>query len=777
MIKSHIPGFPRIGAQRELKFALERHWRGEIAQADLLQVAAELRLAHWQTQIDHELDFITVGDFSLYDHVADHIALFGCTPTRFQQDKGTALDDYFHMVRGKRPNTSDCGCHQDTFALEMTKWFDTNYHYMVPEFDPDTRFSLNADGLLEQLAQARKLNHPIKVTLLGPITFLLLGKSKQAGFDPLQHLPALTEHYAVLLEQLKAAGAQWVQLDEPVLGLDLPATTLARFEPTYNALKRSGLPVLLGTYFSELEGHISQVCKLPVDGLHLDCIRGLNDLPAVLDWLPNYKVLSLGLVDGRNIWKTDLAQALGHLTAAFDSSKNEVWVSSSCSLLHCPYTLADDKGIEPAVRNWLSGAHEKLDELRLLKQAGSASLLGKTLNPEIASDLEKHQQAVAQRKQSEWVHKPAVKARLAAAEHLPFSRQSPFKVRKAAQQARFKLPLFPSTTIGSFPQTQEIRALRGRLKAGLIDQHAYDSEIRKAIADCIHKQEVLGLDVLVHGEPERNDMVEFFGERLEGFTFSANGWVQSYGSRCVKPPILYGDVSRPAPMTVQTSVYAQSLSKKPVKGMLTGPVTILQWSFVRDDQARSTTAKQIALAMADEVQDLERAGIGMIQIDEPAYREGLPLRKKDQLHYLDWATQAFRISASSVKDDTQIHTHMCYAEFNDILPNIAAMDADVITIETSRSDMELIRGFGAFRYPNDIGPGVYDIHSPRVPAVSEIVRLMQKAAEVIDPSQLWINPDCGLKTRAWPETLEALRVMMHATHALRTMYQNVKLCA
>ncbi|GLR26445.1 5-methyltetrahydropteroyltriglutamate--homocysteine S-methyltransferase [Limnobacter litoralis] len=777
MIKTHIAGYPRIGAQRELKFALEKHWRGEISQRELLDTATALRLAHWQTQIDQGLDFITVGDFSLYDHVADHIALFGCIPPRFRHEEGSPLDNYFHMVRGKRPKASQCACHADTFALEMTKWFDTNYHYMVPEFDDETRFNLHAEALLDQLAQAKLLQHPIKITLIGPITLLLLGKSKQPDFEPLNLLDALVDQYTTLLGQLKQAGAQWVQLDEPVLGLDLPASTLALFDSTYNSLKRGGLPILLGTYFSELEGHISQACKLPVDGLHLDCVRGLKDLPAVLDWLPNYKVLSLGLVDGRNIWKTDLEQALKHVTAAFDSGKNEVWLSSNCSLLHCPYTLADDTGVLPAVRNWLSGAIEKLGEIELLKQAANALLHGKALSTETATALARHQAAVAERHSSNWVHKPAVKARVKATEGLSFSRQSPFKVRRAVQQQRFNLPAFPTTTIGSFPQTADIRALRKRLKAGLIDQNAYDTEIRNAIADCIQKQEVLGLDVLVHGEPERNDMVEFFGERLDGFAFSANGWVQSYGSRCVKPPILYGDVSRPAPMTVDTSVFAQSLSKRPVKGMLTGPVTILQWSFVRDDQARSETAKQIALAIADEVIDLECAGIGMIQIDEPAYREGLPLRKKDQAAYLDWATLAFRISACGVKDETQIHTHMCYAEFNDILPNIAAMDADVITIETSRSDMELLRGFGEFSYPNDIGPGVYDIHSPRVPAVGELVRLMQKAAEVIDPAQLWINPDCGLKTRGWPETLEALHVMMQAAKTLRTLHQNVKLCA
>lgn len=768
MIKTHILGFPRIGENRELKFALESHWRGETSEEALRETAHELRLKHWQTQIDSGLDFITVGDFAYYDQMADHIQLLGCEPARFGfKQEQSKLQRYFTMVRGKSTENNSCNHVHETWALEMTKWFDTNYHYMVPEFTADTVFKAHTASLVEQIEQAKTLKHPIKVSLIGPLTFLHQGKSKQAGFDQIDLLEHLLPVYGQILAELKAHGIEWVQLDEPILGLDLPGTYLAAFERSYLQLKGSGVKILLATYFSTTQGQTSAVCKLPVDGLHIDCVRAQEDLPLILDWLPNYKVLSLGLIDGRNIWKTDLQAALHQIVKTFDAGKNEVWLAPSCSLLHVPFRFNNDFTVNPQVLPWLAGALEKLEEIELLKQAAKTQLQGKTLTGALAGLWNEHQHTVKQRTNSPLLNNPEVKSRLAALAPKADQRNSEFSVRQKLQRERFDLPAYPTTTIGSFPQTKNIRNLRARFKKGELDETTYWQHISQEIRQAIEFQERIGLDVLVHGEAERNDMVEYFGEQLEGFTFSANGWVQSYGSRCVKPPILFGDVARPKPMTVDVAHFAQSLSEKPVKGMLTGPVTILQWSFVRNDQARATTALQIALAIRDEVADLEQAGIGMIQIDEPAYREGLPLRKARWDEYLNWASKAFRISASPVNDDTQIHTHMCYSEFNDILPAIAAMDADVITIETSRSDMELLRGFGEFHYPNEIGPGVYDIHSPRVPGQDEIVRLIRKAAQVIPPENLWVNPDCGLKTRGWEETEAALAVMVKATQELR----------
>ncbi len=768
MIRTHTLGFPRIGENRELKFALESHWRGHTTEENLRSTAHGLRLKHWQAQIDSGLDFITVGDFSFYDQMADHIQLLGCEPERFGfKEEQSKLQRYFTMVRGK--STENHGCKQvhETWALEMTKWFDTNYHYMVPEFTSSTIFKAHTASLIEQINEAKALDHPIKVSLIGPLTFLFLGKSKQAGFEQFALLDTLLPVYSQILAELKAQGIEWVQIDEPILGLDLPGHYLAAFERSYLQLRSSGVKILLATYFSSTQGHTSAVCKLPVDGLHLDCVRAADDLPVVLDWLPNYKVLSLGLIDGRNIWKTDLQKALSAVQKTFEAGKGEVWLAPSCSLLHVPYRFDNDATVNPQVKPWLAGAIEKLQELELLKHASRAHLQGKALAGGLASLWHEQQATVSARAQSPLLNNPDVKQRASQLNDNADTRHSAFSIRQAKQNERFKLPAFPTTTIGSFPQTASIRGLRAKLRKGELDSETYQTQISHEIRQAIRFQERLGLDVLVHGEAERNDMVEYFGEQLEGFTFSANGWVQSYGSRCVKPPILFGDVRRPAPMTVDVARFAQSLSDKPVKGMLTGPVTILQWSFVRNDQPRSDTALQIALAIRDEVADLEAAGIGMIQIDEPAYREGLPLRRAQWATYLDWASKVFRISASAVRDETQIHTHMCYSEFNDILPAIAAMDADVITIETSRSDMELLRGFGEFKYPNEIGPGVYDIHSPRVPSKDEIVRMLKKAMEVIPAQNLWVNPDCGLKTRGWEETEKALAVMIQATRQIR----------
>lgn len=751
MIQTHILGFPRIGAQRELKTALERHWRGEIDVDALDAVGSELRARHWAIQRDSGLDRVTVGDFAFYDHLAQHIQMFGCEPARFGFEPGDPeLARYFTMARGGGQP-----------ALEMTKWFDTNYHYLVPEFNAQTTFRLASRRLLDEVAQAQALGHKAKPVILGPLSFLWLGKEKQAGFDRLDLLDALLPAYTELLTRLGAAGVQWVQIDEPILGLDLTPSWTAAFERAYRALQTADVSLLLATYFSPLEGQLELACKLPVAGLHVDAVRAGHELPRLLNRLPADRELSIGIVDGRNIWRTDLDRALATLRSALKRRGHRLWLAPSCSLLHVPMSLSDDTAVDAELRSWLAGACEKLAELQLLKRA---LIEGDTaVRPELALA----RAAVASRAASPRVRNPAVGQRTSGLEPCAERRSAAFPDRQKRQRQRLHLPAFPTTTIGSFPQTLGIRAARAAFKRGELAESTYREAMQREIAHAVKTQEELGLDVLVHGEAERNDMVEYFGEQLEGFAFTANGWVQSYGSRCVKPPVLFGDVSRPQAMTVGWTVYAQSLTKQPVKGMLTGPVTILQWSFVRDDQPRADTALQIALAIRDEVADLERAGIAVIQIDEPAFREGLPLRRAAWPAYLQWATRAFRVASSSVADDTQIHTHMCYAEFNDILPHIAAMDADVITIETSRSGMELLRGFGEFSYPNEIGPGVYDIHSPRVPTSDDMVRLMEKAAAVIPPAHLWVNPDCGLKTRGWPETEAALRNMVKAARTLR----------
>ena len=757
-IHTHTLGFPRIGARRELKAALEAYWRGDIDAAGLEDTGRVLRARHWQLQADAGLDLVTVGDFALYDQMADHIALFGCEPARFGFDGSEpALARAFAMARGDRDNDDACcgGAHR-SHALDMTKWFDTNYHYLVPEFDGATSFALNAERLLGQVQEARALGHAVKVALIGPLTFLWLGKA-HGGLERLDLLAQLLPVYSALLAQLKQAGAAWVQVDEPILGLDLPPAWRNAFEACYWQLSQSGAQLMLATYFSPLEENLSLACKLPVAGLHVDGVRARQELVSVCDWLPVPKVLSVGIVDGRNIWRTDLDQAASVLAPLLARRGGQLWLAPSCSLLHVPYSLADEDQLDAELRSWMAFATEKLGELGQLKAA---------LNGDPAA-LDASRAAIASRARSSRVHSDQVAQALAALRPDADQRRSPFAQRQLLQRARLGLPDFPTTTIGSFPQTGAIRAARAGFKNGSVGAAEYEQAMRAEISHAIGRQQALGLDVLVHGEAERNDMVEYFGEQLDGFAFTRYGWVQSYGSRCVKPPIIFGDVARPRAMTVGWTVHAQSVASKPVKGMLTGPVTILQWSFVRDDQPRSLTALQIALAMRAEVADLERAGIAIIQIDEPALREGLPLRRARWDDYLAWATRAFRVTAAVADDATQIHTHMCYAEFNDILPQIAALDADVITIETSRSDMALLDGFAAFRYPNQIGPGVYDIHSPRVPGVDQMERLLRKAAQVIPAAQLWVNPDCGLKTRGWAETETALANMVAAARRLR----------
>lgn len=756
MARSHVLGYPRIGAKRELKFAVEAFWRGESDAAQLQAACDALRRARWQAQRDAGLSLVTAGDFSTYDPLLDQSVLLGALPARFGFDAARlAPAQYFELARGNAGQP----------AMEMTKWFDTNYHYLVPELGPDTRFEAGGDGLFAQVAQAQSLGHAAKPVLTGPLTWLHLAKSHVAGFDRLALMPALVRRFVQVLSTLRDQGVDWVQIDEPALCGDLDARWLAAADSAYRglgeALGDEGPRLLLATYFDSAAEHAGRVARWPVHGVHIDLVRAPQQLATWRATLPPGRVLSAGIVDGRNVWRTDLRRALQTLAPLHEALGDRLWVSASCSLAHVPVSLAAERRLDPGVRSWLAFADEKLAELQLLTRALNDG------EGAVAEALAASDNAAASRRDSRRVHQPLVKKRLAAITPAMSERHAPFARRIAVQRAALKLPPLPTTTIGSFPQTAAIRQARAAFKRGEIGELDYLHRMRAEIRDAVDRQAALGLDVLVHGEPERNDMVEYFGEQLWGYAFTDHGWVQSYGSRCVKPPILYGDVHRPAPMTVETTRYAQSLTDKPMKGMLTGPVTMLQWSFVRDDQPRETTALQLALAIRDEVADLERAGIAIIQIDEPAFREGLPLKPRDWGAYLDWAVRAFKLAACAVGDATQIHTHMCYSEFNDILPAIAALDADVITIETSRSAMELLDGFGRFDYPNEIGPGVYDIHSPRVPDAASMLKLLERACEVIPPQRLWVNPDCGLKTRGWAETEAALAQMVQAAKAMR----------
>lgn len=759
MVTTHNLGFPRIGRRRELKFALEGYWRGELSRDTLIDTGAHLRARHWSQQ--QQLDWLPVGDFSFYDQVLDMSALLGHLPARAGVAAGSAadLDNYFRIARG-RSQAQDC-C--PVSAGEMTKWFDTNYHYIVPEFSADTPFALHADTLLAQLAEARAQGHAGKPVIIGPVTYLALGKSVD-GSDPLALLPKLLPVYAELLEQLAAAGAEWVQIDEPILVTELDTRWHHAFNLAYHQLKVAPVKILLASYFGTLNENRYLAANLPVAGLHVDAIRGRSDVLPLLNLLPEHRVLSLGVIDGRNIWKTDLAATLDWLEPLAERLGERLWLAPSCSLLHVPMDLASETTLDADIRAWLAFAVQKLDELDTLAQALNHG------RHRVRAALADNAAALAARRSSTRVHKAAVKAAVAAIRPALGQRHSAFAQRAQVQAQVLPLPAFPTTTIGSFPQTGRIREARRRYRAGELDRSGYEAAMREEIAECIRQQETLDLDVLVHGEAERNDMVEYFGEQLDGFAFSRFGWVQSYGSRCVKPPILFGDVSRPQPMTVAWTRYAQSLTSRPLKGMLTGPVTLLNWSFVRDDQPRAVTCQQLALAIREEVKDLEAAGIRIIQIDEAALREGLPLRRDQWPTYLHWAIEAFRLSANGVRDDTQIHTHMCYSNFNDIMAAIAAMDADVITIETSRSHLSLLDAFDAHHYPNAIGPGVYDIHSPNTPSSTEIVERMTAAAQRIPAERLWVNPDCGLKTRQWDEVLPALQSMVAAARQLRTSH-------
>jgi len=759
MAKIHNLGFPRIGAQRELKFALERYWKGEDSAEQLELLAQSLRQENWLRQQQAGLDYIPVGDFSFYDQVLDTSFLLGNLPQRYQTDQSLSdLNQYFRVARGRCPDSTA----SDVRAAEMTKWFDTNYHYLVPEFDQHTHFKLAPERLLSQIREAQALIqiHKVKPVILGPLSYLWLGKSVGAT-QALNLLPSLLPVYSELFARLTNLGVEWLQVDEPILSLDLPGSWKKAFESTYHQLQRRDLKLLLATYFGPLEDNLGNISHLPIEGLHIDTVRGGDEIITVLDKLSAYKTLSLGVIDGRNIWRTDLNQCLQWLQPIHDKLGDRLWLAPSCSLLHVPVDLAPETALPEDLHSWLAFAQQKLEELQILSRA-----LNKGVDA-VANELDANASAIFSRRHSTLVTQPAVQQAFASLGDDSFHRDEPFAQRRQLQQQVLALPAFPTTTIGSFPQTAEIRHQRQQLREGAISQEAYQTAMEAEIRHCVSEQETLGLDVLVHGEAERNDMVEYFGEQLEGYGFTRFGWVQSYGSRCVKPPIIFGDVSRPAAMTVEWTRYAQSQTRKPVKGMLTGPVTMLQWSFVRDDQPRASTAYQIGLALQQEVLDLERAGTLVIQMDEPALREGLPLRQKHWQQYLAWATRAFRLSVFGVKPATQIHTHMCYAEFNDIIEAIADLDADVITIETSRSAMKLLEAFIEFRYPNDIGPGVYDIHSPNQPTQTAIEQLLGKAAAHIPAERLWVNPDCGLKTRQWDEVRPALKAMIDAAKTLR----------
>ncbi|MCG7864551.1 MAG: 5-methyltetrahydropteroyltriglutamate--homocysteine S-methyltransferase [Candidatus Thiodiazotropha endolucinida] len=754
MVTTHHLGLPRIGTKRELKFALEAYWRGELDQRELEQTAFKIRRDNLLLQ--SRLDMLTVGDFSLYDQVLDSSFLFGNIPPRFRQEAGiTTLDDYFQVARG--------ASNQDTppvAAAEMTKWFDTNYHYIVPEFQHTTEFRLAIDTLLTRITETGTDPRRIKPVIIGPVTYLWLGKSKD-GSDKLDLLQRLLPIYADLLTQLAAAGVEWVQIDEPILVTELSATWQHALRNSYYQLQNSPVKLLLTTYFGQLRENLQLACELPVAGLHIDASRQQEEVSRIIDWLPMHKILSLGIIDGRNIWKSDLNAILAWLEPIHSRLRQRLWIAPSCSLLHVPLDLEREQKLDPEIKSWCSFGKQKLIELELIATALNRG------RDSVSAELENNANALLTRKRSQRVIVPSVHQRMAEITPPMAQRRSPYEVRSQVQAQRLNLPPLPTTTIGSFPQTGSIRQCRRDYRNGKLTWNSYKKAMKQEIAYYIRQQEEIGLDVLVHGEAERNDMVEYFGEQLDGFAITEHAWVQSYGSRCVKPPIIYGDIERHHCMTGEWTDYAQSLTTKPLKGMLTGPVTMLNWSFVRDDQPRATTCLQLALALRDEVLDLEQAGIAIIQIDEAALREGLPLRRSEWQGYLKWATHAFGVCANGVQDSTQIHTHMCYSEFNDIIGAIAAMDADVITIETSRSDMELLEVFEAFDYPNAIGPGVYDIHTPNIPSLDEMMTLMRQAMQRIPADRLWINPDCGLKTRGWQEVVPALEAMQRAAGLLR----------
>jgi 5-methyltetrahydropteroyltriglutamate--homocysteine methyltransferase len=765
MALSNVAGFPRIGAERELKFATEGYWRGEVAEAELLEVAKRIRLDNWRFMQGAGIDLIPSNDFSLYDQVLDTIALVGAVPDRYGHGPGrVGLDTYFAMARGRQADGVD------VTAMEMTKWFDTNYHYIVPELGPDTSFSLSSTKPFDEHAEAmEELGIDTVPVLVGPVSFLLLGKSADGvseNFDRLGLLEPLLEVYGELIERLAGQGATWVQLDEPCFVEDRSERELDALRLAYEELARvhERTRICVKTYFDHVGDAYGVLRDLPVEGIGLDLHRGPQNVERIANeggledqWL------FAGIVDGRNVWINELEHSLDLLGGLRDRC-DELVVTTSCSLLHTPLDLNAEPAsdvLDDELRSWMAFARQKVGEVVTLARG-----LGEGREA-IATELDANDRALEDRRISQRTRNPEVRQRVEALTEADARRQSAFETRREAQRARLQLPLFPTTTIGSYPQTAEIRQARAALREGELDQAAYHGRMRSEVERVISFQEDVGLDVLVHGEPERNDMVQYFAEQMEGYVFTQNAWVQSYGSRYVRPPILFGDVSRPTPMTTDWIAFAQSLTSKPVKGMLTGPVTMLQWSFVRDDQERSETCEQLALAIRDEVGDLEAQGTKVIQVDEPAIREGLPLRRDRWSEYLEWAVHCFRIATSGVNDETQIHTHMCYSDFGDIMEQIQQMDADVLLIEAARSRMELLQDWERTGYELEIGPGVYDIHSPRVPPAEEMAELLQAAARVLPPEQLWVNPDCGLKTRAWPETEAALRNLVQAARQVR----------
>jgi 5-methyltetrahydropteroyltriglutamate--homocysteine methyltransferase len=752
-------GFPRMGVHRELKKSLESYWAGKASATELEQSAAGLRERQWQLQAGFGIDHVPSGDFSLYDHVLDTAVMVGAVPERYQVGPGTSLlDRYFAMARGGALEG------RSVTALEMTKWFDTNYHYLVPELSAGQRFSLSSDRLVGELRQAAALGIATRPVLLGPLSFLMLSKYLGARGSSLDLLPGLCEVYAELLTSLQGAGAKWAQVDEPVLGLDLDERQRASFAFAYAALRDAvpQLQLLVATYFTGLGDNLPTALALPIDALHLDAVADPAQVNVALDQVPATMALSLGVVDGRNVWRTDLDAVLTRLEAARRVlGPDRLLVAPSCSLLHLPVDLSSETSLDPELRSWLAFATERLGEVRALVRGLNEG------REAIEDELADAASTLTSRALSPLAHDPTVARRLEEYDPALLHRSSAYKVRAGAQKAQLGLPVLPTTTVGSFPQTPALRSLRAQFRSGGVDHETYEAGLRTYIDECVAFQVEAGLDVLVHGEPERTDMVEYFGELLDGCAVTANGWVQSYGSRCVKPPIICGDIKRPAPMTVRWASYAQSLTDRPMKGMLTGPITILQWSFVRNDQPRSVTARQLAFAIRDEVADLEAAGIRVIQIDEPALREGLPLKAGERKDYLEWAVGAFRLASSGARDETQVHTHMCYGEFNDIIEAISAFDADVISIEASRSRMVLLGAFEDYEYPNEIGPGTWDIHSPRVPETSELVELLIRALRVVPAERLWVNPDCGLKTRRWEEVRSALVNLVAAAHEIR----------
>ncbi|MFB1068705.1 5-methyltetrahydropteroyltriglutamate--homocysteine S-methyltransferase [Vibrio diabolicus] len=752
---THVLGYPRIGEKRELKFAQEKYWRGEIDQAELKKVGADLRAKNWQTQTDAGLSFTTAGDFAWYDHVLTTTLLLGHVPKR-HADGFPDLDTLFKVGRGQ--SQAGCGC-VGAAASDMTKWFNTNYHYIVPEFSKDDTFEVSWPQLFEEVNEATQAGHKVKPVLLGPVSYLYLGKEVEEGFDRLTLLPRLLTAYQAILAKLASQGVEWVQIDEPILSLELESQWADAFKLAYQVV-RSDVKVLLTTYFDSISDTLDKIVKLPVDGLHIDLSAAPQQLDDVVAKLPEGWVLSAGVVNGRNVWRSDLSAQLERLQPVKEKLGDNLWVASSCSLLHSPVDLELETELSEEVKSWFAFAKQKVTEV---------ALLGRALNGDQDAILacDTYSQPIKARKTATHVNKPQVQARLNSITASLAERSAPYAERAAHQAEVLGLPLLPTTTIGSFPQTGEIRVQRSAYRTGQLSESDYIQALKGHIADAVKRQEALDLDVLVHGEAERNDMVEYFAENLAGFQTTKFGWVQSYGSRCVKPAIVVADIEREKPITVEWSTYAQSLTSKQMKGMLTGPVTILCWTFPREDITRQEIAQQLALALRDEVSDLQDAGINIIQIDEPAIREGLPLKKRDHKAYLEWAVDAFKISAASAKPETQIHTHMCYSEFNEIIDSVAALDADVITIETSRSNMELLKAFEEFNYPNEIGPGVYDIHSPNIPTEEWIEGLIKKAAEKIPVQRLWVNPDCGLKTRNWAETEAALANLVSAAKKLR----------